>query len=145
MKNFIKISLLILAIAFMSGSVVAEEWHTDYDKAVAESEATGNPIFMLFTGSDWCKWCVKLEGEILSKDAFQKYAKKNLVLLMFDFPRNKPISKAQMTYNTKMKAKYRIQGYPTILLLKDGKVINKIGYEPMSPKEYVEFVKSKLK
>ena len=50
------------------------KWYDNLDEAMKESERLYRPIFALFTGSDWCPWCIKLEREILSKPEFQKYA-----------------------------------------------------------------------
>lgn len=144
MKKLVKLTLLIFAVSLLSGSLMAGEWHTDYNKAVAESEATGNPIFMLFTGSDWCGWCIKLEKEILSKEAFLNYAKKDLVLLKLDFPRKKELSAEEKAKNKELANKYGIKGFPTIVLLKKGKAVGQIGYMKYSPEKYVEYVKANL-
>ena len=49
------------------------------------AKKTNKPIFALFTGSDWCIWCKRLEGEVLSQDEFLKYAGRKLILFKADF------------------------------------------------------------
>ena len=48
-----------------------EAWLTDYKKATAQAEEEDKPILVDFTGSDWCGWCIRLDKEVFSKDAFK--------------------------------------------------------------------------
>ena len=42
-------------------------WGKSLKSAQKQSEETGLPIVLLFTGTSWCGYCVKLEKEVLSK------------------------------------------------------------------------------
>ena len=42
---------------------------------------------VLFTGSDWCPWCIKLREKVLSRSKFQEFAEKELILVFVDSPR----------------------------------------------------------
>ncbi len=136
--------VLILYIglsAFASGSV----WMTDMDAAMKLAEKTGKPILADFSGSDWCGWCVKLDQEVFAKKIFKDFAKKNLILVLIDFPRSKPITEKLKKQNKALAAKYNIRGYPTVLLLDSkGKVIVKTGYRRGGAQKYVDFLKSKM-
>ena len=57
------------------------KWLSKMDRAKKEAADTGLPIFLLFTGTDWCPYCILLDDEILSKDEFKKFADQNLVLI----------------------------------------------------------------
>jgi thiol-disulfide isomerase/thioredoxin len=57
------------------------KWLSKMDRAKKEAEETGLPIFLLFTGTDWCPYCMHLEEDILSKSEFKEFANQNLVLL----------------------------------------------------------------
>lgn len=57
------------------------KWLSKMDRAKKEAAETGLPIFLLFTGTDWCPYCVHLEDEILSQTEFKEFANQNLVLL----------------------------------------------------------------
>ena len=121
------------------------KWHTNLEEAQKESAKTGHPIFVDFTGSDWCGWCIKLHKEVLSKKEFIEYAAHNLVLVEVDFPRRKKLPEAQEKYNISLRDKYKVRGYPTILLLdKDGKVIETTGYMEGGPVNYVKHIKKLL-
>ena len=88
MKKFL-FTMLTFAIIIGTGIVHAaapEGWTTDFDKALAEAKAAKKHVFVLFTGSDWCGWCVKLRKNVLDNKKFKKFAKENLVLLYDTVP-----------------------------------------------------------
>jgi thioredoxin-related protein len=43
------------------------EWLTDFSAAKKKAKEENKPILMLFTGSDWCPWCIKWEKEAFSQ------------------------------------------------------------------------------
>ena len=47
-------------------------WGKSQKSAQQQSEETGLPIVLLFTGASWCGYCVKLEKEVLSKKEFKQ-------------------------------------------------------------------------
>ena len=80
-----------------AGSLV---WFTDLNKAIDASNSSKKPIFGFFTGSDWCGWCHKLQRDVMAKPAFIDWAKKNVILLELDFPRNKELPAQLSQQNT---------------------------------------------
>ncbi|UKI33303.1 MAG: thioredoxin family protein [Lentisphaeria bacterium] len=84
-------------------------------------------MLALFTGSDWCPYCVQLEKKVLKDSSFQKFAEKNVVLLYLDFPRKKQLDAKLTAQNKKLAVKYGVRGYPTSLLLNArGETIGKV-------------------
>lgn len=144
MKRF----LYLCAVTVMAATTVSAAkggWLDNFEQAKKDAAADGKPIFALFTGSDWCPWCVKLNDEILKKPAFKKFADKNLVLFIADSPRSKKLKKAVELQNKELRSKYNVRGYPTVLLLKaDGTKIDETGYQRGGPEEYVKMLKDKL-
>jgi len=61
------------------------KWQTKMAKAQEEAKKTGLPILVLFTGTSWCPYCIKLEAAVFSKKEFSTFADKNLVLLKLEF------------------------------------------------------------
>ncbi len=116
-------------------------WVPDFDKAVAQAKAEKKDLLVDFTGSDWCIWCKRLHDEIFSKDEFLTAAKKDYVLVALDFP-NSPEVKAKVPNpqrNAELRDKYKIQGYPTVLLMTpDGDVFGRTGYQKGGPGPFVE-------
>ena len=47
-------------------------WGKSLKSAQKQAAETGLPIVLLFTGTSWCGFCVKLEKEILSKKDFKQ-------------------------------------------------------------------------
>ena len=90
---------------------------------------------MLFTGSDWCPYCIQWEKEAFSQPEFKEYAKKNLVLLMVDFPEKKKLPKAQQKANDALLDKFKVEEYPTVIMLdSQSKKLGKINYQEGGPK-----------
>ena len=116
MKKF----ALFLLIAFASGSLLADEgqWLTSLSEGQALAKKENKPIFVDFTGSDWCPGCIKMEKNVLSKQEFLDYAKTNLVLVQLDFPLDKPQTQEVRKANAAWQTTYKVDGYPTFLLLK---------------------------
>jgi protein disulfide-isomerase len=121
----------------VSAARAAEGWGDNYEKAAAQAKAEKKLLVMDFTGSDWCPWCVKLNKEVFSQPEFKEYAAKNLVLLEVDFPNSKPQSPAVKAQNGKLQTKYKIEGYPTVVVLDpEGKKVGVLGYQPGGPKMF---------
>jgi thioredoxin-related protein len=114
-------------------------WQTDPEKALASAKGTKKLVLMDFTGSDWCSWCIKLNKEIFSQPEFQQYAKDNLVLVELDFPRGKPQSAEEKSRNMALANKYKIQGFPTVVVLNaEGKQVGELHYMKGGPEAFID-------
>ena len=99
-------------------------WTADFDAARALAAETGCPIFLNFTGSDWCHWCKLADRQVFSTDAWKNYASSRLVTVFVDFPDEVPISDEQRKANEALASKYSVTGFPTFLLLAaDGETV----------------------
>lgn len=122
-----------------SGSGLA--WTENLEQAIEVAKNEDKNILINFTGSDWCKWCFKLDGEVFSKKKFAEYADEKLVLVKLDFPKKIKQSEEQINYNENLRRKYGVRGYPTIVLLnKNGEIVNVTGYQPGGAEKYVEHI-----
>jgi len=120
-------------------------WLTNYEQALKVATEKNRPVLVDFTGSDWCGWCIKLDKEVFSKDAFKAYARDNLVLLKLDFPRRKMLPKEKSARNQELAEIFGIRGFPTIVLLgADGKEKARTGYQRGGAEAYVEHLKGLL-
>jgi thioredoxin-related protein len=117
------------ALAALSLSAGELKWHTSLPDALKLAKKENKMVLVDFTGSDWCGWCIKLKKEIFDTKEFTEYAEKNLVLVEVDFPRTKKQSAEVQKANQELQAKYKVQGYPTLVGLNgDGKEIWRGGY-----------------
>lgn len=120
----------------------ATNWETDFEKALATAKDSGKHMLLDFSGSDWCGWCIRLEKEVFSQDAFKDFAKENLVCVLVDFPRAKEQTDELKQQNLELARKYGIKGYPTIIILSpDGKPVGITGYLQGGPWEYSRHLK----
>lgn len=135
-------SILIVIVMLCCSKTEAMNWETDFVKASSDARASGKYMLLDFSGSDWCGWCIRLEKEVFSQDAFKDYAKENLVCILVDFPRAKEQSKELKQQNLDLAQKYDIKGYPTIIIISpDGKPVGKTGYLQGGPWEYARHLK----
>src|SRR5687767_3848067 len=111
------IAALILCAGVVSAFGHGKEWLTDFSAAKKQAAAEKKRILMLFTGSDWCAYCIQWNKEVFSKPEFQDYAKTNFVLLLVDFPDRKKLPKAQERANEALKDKYGVEEYPMVFIV----------------------------
>jgi thioredoxin-related protein len=95
------------------------KWTTNYQQAMTLAKENHRPVLALFTGSDWCPWCKKLDNEVLSKDEFKQWAKSKFVLLYLDFPRRNPLPAQLQKQNNELEGKYDVHGYPDVVFIKE--------------------------
>ncbi len=89
-------------------------WHTDMSKATDISIKENKPMFLFFTGSDWCGWCIRLQKEVFKTPEFIKWAKENVVLVELDFPRKNEQTDAVKMQNAQLQQQLQVRGYPTV-------------------------------
>ncbi|HTL79058.1 MAG TPA: thioredoxin family protein [Candidatus Babeliales bacterium] len=113
--------LFLLSVAVFlvfSGFARAEsDWLRDFSKAQEEAKANHKLVFLNFTGSDWCGWCIKLDKDIFSQTEFKNFAHDNLVLVELDFPRKKSQPAEERKQNLQLAQQYEVLGFPTIVVL----------------------------
>lgn len=116
------------------------KWLTKMEKAQEEAKETGLPILVLFTGSSWCPYCVKLEHDVFSEKAFKSYADENLVLLMLDF---EPGGVTKNKEHQKLQAEFGVSGFPTYFLTNaSGTKLAQGGfYQGINPANFMDWVK----
>jgi protein disulfide-isomerase len=112
-------------------------WLTSYDAGVAASKASSKPLLILFTGSDWCTWCIKLEEEVLNTEGFVETARDKFVFLKLDFPLNTTLPSDVVAQNKALQKKFDVTGFPTIIILNSQQQqIGTTGYRPGGGKQY---------
>ena len=108
-----------------------DHWTEDAPAAVKRAQTESKDLLLLYTGSDWCPPCKKLEEEVLSKAEFLREAADKLVLVKFDFPQQIEQADPLVQQNKEWAEKYAISGYPTIVLVDQNLLpFGFVGYEP---------------
>lgn len=115
------------------------EWLTDFEKAKELAQKENKAVLLDFTGSDWCGFCIKLKKQVFNTTEFQTFAEKNLVLVEVDFP-SKKLPAEQAKANDKLKDKFNVEGYPTIIVVDAAgkKLGEEVGYSGEPPAAYIK-------
>jgi thioredoxin-related protein len=141
MKKLLTIMALFMAILGYS-----QNWKANFDEAKKEAKDQNKNILLVFSGSDWCAPCIKLDNVVWKSDAFQLAAAKNWVIYRADFPKKKAnqLAPELVQSNNKLAEKYNRNGsFPLVLLLdKTGKVIGMTGFKNVSASEYIQLIHS---
>ncbi len=142
------LAVSILIITFFS--LQAQEksaWVDDYEQAMEICKSEHKLLLLVFSGSDWCKPCIRLKKEILDDSTFQTAIADKWVLYNADFPYKQKLAKEKVKTNEALADRYNFKGvFPKVVLLdEDGKVKAEAGYRNVSPTEYIEFLEQQMK
>lgn len=116
MKAITWLASVTVGVAALTASAFAttpEGWTTDLDKAFAKAKAEKKSVLVEFTGSDWCPPCIAMRKNVFSKKEFVDAASKKFILVELDFPKGDAELKKK---NDPLAEKYKIEGFPTVIL-----------------------------
>jgi len=142
-KAFLITFLLFSAIGF------SQNWSTNLEEAKALANKENKTILLVFSGSDWCAPCIKLDRNVWQSNEFKSYSTEKLVLLRADFPKKKGNALAEEIKNANLALaeKYNKEGFfPLVVVLdKNGKVLAKKGYENQNAEKYITELQAIIK
>ena len=137
---------LIIMLLFMVTVGYSQEWKSNLEEAKKEATEQNKKILLVFSGSDWCAPCIKLDKNVWQSEAFKNESQKNWILIKADFPKKKANALAvELTAsNRKLAEQYNKAGnFPLVLLLdKKGNVLGITGYKNVTPQEYIQIIHS---
>ena len=137
---------IIILFIFFSSLSYSQNWKTNFEVAQQEALKENKNILLVFSGSDWCAPCIKLDNVVWKSEAFKSESEKNWVVYKADFPKKKAnqLSAEQTESNKKLAEKYNRNGsFPLVILLdKTGKVIGMTGFKNISASEYIQLIHS---
>ncbi|MHC4263245.1 MAG: thioredoxin family protein [Planctomycetota bacterium] len=135
------LTLALSAVACGPALALGDNWYADYDEAMAAAKEQQKDLLVDFTGSDWCGWCIKLDEEVFSTDAFLGGVADQYILVKLDFPRAEEI-KAKVPNperNRELQEQFGVRGFPTIALVnQNGERFAETGYRAGGPEPYLE-------
>jgi thioredoxin-related protein len=136
--------LVVLVTLTISNLVFSQNWQTNFDEAKKIALEQDKNIIIVFSGSDWCAPCIKLDKNIWQSESFKNEADKEWIMVKANFPRKKAneLPKEQTEHNRKLAEKYNVEGsFPLVVVLdKNGKVLGKMGFKNVSPEEYIKMI-----
>lgn len=135
---------IILLFLFVLNLSFAQDWKYNFEEAKTLAKEQNKDIVVVFSGSDWCAPCIKLDKNIWQSDAFKKESTDKWILVKANFPRKKAnqLSEEQETHNRNLAEKYNVEGsFPLVVLLdREGKVLGKMGFKNVAPEEYIKMM-----
>lgn len=141
--------IIVLIFLLLASLGYSQEWKTNFDDVKKEAIAQNKTILLVFSGSDWCAPCIKLEKNIWESSEFKKYAANNYLLVRADFPKKKQnqLAAELKAQNEKLAEKYNQEGvFPLVVVMdKNAKVVGKASYQNISPSDYIKMLNSFVK
>jgi thioredoxin-related protein len=120
----------------------AQKITNHFEEIQKNAKQLNKNILIIFSGSDWCAPCIKLDRNVFQTETFKKTAIENWIVVKADFPRKKAnqLTKEQTENNRILAEKYNKEGsFPLVVLINhDGKVIKKMGFKNCSVQEYIQ-------
>jgi len=96
------------------------QWTMDFDAACKVASEKKLPLFLNFTGSDWCGWCKLMDKSVFSQEAWKRFAQDQVLLVWIDFPNDKTLVPEKIAArNQALAARFGVEGYPTYIVLDD--------------------------
>jgi protein disulfide-isomerase len=112
-------------------------WHTNLKEAMEIAKKQDKPLFLFFTGSDWCGWCIRLQKEVFKTPEFEAWAKQKVVLVELDFPRRTEQTAEIKNQNNQLQQAFGVQGFPTVWFAKANDKAGKVNFEQLGSTGYV--------
>lgn len=145
MKKTLLMSAALLAGLFVYGKSSTPVGFTDdLESALKSAQEKNKLVYISFSGSDWCGWCIKLEKEVFSEPSFAAAVSNDYELVYIDSPRDKSrLSELAKAKNPVLTKQYKVRGFPTYVILKsDGTELARgSAYRPGGAEAYATFLK----
>lgn len=154
MKGYVMKKLLALILTFVCTLSLFAAEPEFMQNAIKKAKAENKTVMVVFSGMEWCGPCKAFSRDVLKKDTFKTFAKKDLILIDIDTKTDGSVSvtvdgsevKSTPKESAELSKKYEVEGVPTIILL-DGRGV-KIGMHVgsgISAQKFIKFVKDSRK
>jgi len=116
-------------------------WLTDIGLAQAQAAKENKLILALFTGSDWCPPCFAFENEVAHDAQFIGIFSPSFIFFKSDWLRKSEQPEAVKEEVGRLKRKYLITAYPTLLILNaDGERLDKVEWTKVQGGSFKEIM-----
>jgi S1-C subfamily serine protease len=118
-----------------------DDWLQDFEQAKRQATESKKDILVLFDGSDWCGFSIRMAHDVLFRPEFKQEVTQKFVLVLIDFPR-KPSALAKVqdaARNERLMRQFGIQGFPTFVLTdSEGRPYAGEGYMEGGPAPFLQ-------
>jgi thioredoxin-related protein len=140
--------LNVLLIAVVINILNVPRWVDNLDDAKSLAKEEQKLIFLIFSGSDWCRGCILFDHEVINSAEFHQLAEDHLVLLKADFPRKRKnqLPPWQHSLNESLAAKFNPKGeFPKLILMgPNEEILFESGYGQGQKDRFLEQLRSNL-
>ena len=89
----------------------------DFEAACEQAKKEKKRILLVFSGSDWCGFCKRLDDDVLSEKKFIRQVSRKYVPVYVDNPRDRSLLSARaQDRNPGLIDRYSPNGYPTVVV-----------------------------
>jgi len=140
-KYFITFIVFVIVVCSTTAQIFE-----DADIAFEKSVQSKQPVLLIFSGSDWCRPCIRFKKEVLDDSSFTVFCQNRIIVLNADFPQHKLLNDETIKQNEELAENFNPEGvFPKILLLDYKKhVLATIPYTQQNTSEFINQVKSFL-
>ncbi|MCB0574042.1 MAG: thioredoxin family protein [Saprospiraceae bacterium] len=126
-------AFMLLSVAVNASPLHGKQANTD----------TAKYVLLVFSGSDWCIPCIRLEKTLLSDSAFLQFAETRLDIVRADFPQRKKLPPEQVRSNEALAERYNPEGiFPKLLLLgPDHAVMATLQWKDLDTPEFIDQIR----
>lgn len=139
--------MILLVIMWMSLSTFNAEPLQHSFQILSEKEPLlSTATLYVFTGSDWCADCRRLEKNVLNDTVFKTSMETNKIAVeIIDFPQRKKLSPETKKHNELIAETYNFQGiFPTLILSQASGSYETLQYRNEQAAEFSEIILNKL-
>lgn len=145
-QEFIAVVLCLVPVFLFASDGKDSLWEKQVDGL-----EFSQPSILVFTGSDWCRNCMKLHDLILTNTEFNQAASSSFSLFLVDLPRAKKHQPAEQEWEARKELALRFNPsgiFPLIVVVSsDGSIVQSTKYlgETIDPYlKWLEEVKGKV-
>ncbi len=108
--------------------------------------SNSNATLYIFTGSDWCVDCKRLEMNVLSDPGFKNSMEHNGIKVeIIDFPQRKKLSPEIVKHNEAVADAFGFKGvFPTLILSRSEESYQQVGYNNEPADDFSAIILDKL-
>ncbi len=89
----------------------------DFDVACERAGKERKDVLIVFSGSDWCGYCKRLDDDVLSERKFARQVSRLYVAVYVDSPHDRSLlSPKAQEKNPELVNRYAPNGYPTVVV-----------------------------
>jgi len=138
--------LIIISLSLFSFTIQSSAQNAP-SSAFEKKLANPNSVLYVFTGSDWCADCRRLEKNILSDSIFLKTMESNNIEIeIIDFPQRKKLTPEVEKHNKSIAEIYNFEGiFPTLILSQSEEKYEVLKYKNQLAPKFSELIVEKLK